>query len=124
MIAKYDAGAGKITVTGKGEKQYPFVFRHDIGRVVAKTLSEPARFKDAWVVTPAHWISGNELAQLIQETTGRRDLAVEHVEPSAKTPVILFLEQTGGNVFDRSLEAKDLGLQFEDFVEYAKSWVR
>lgn len=122
VIAKYDPNAGKIVVTGKGETRYPFVFRYDIGRAISRTLKAPSSdYKDSWVVIPAHWTSGNELAELIQRITGR-NLPVEHVKPTEKTPVILFLENTGGNVFDRSLEAKDLGLEQRDFTEYVRSW--
>ncbi|KAL1979973.1 hypothetical protein VTN96DRAFT_4858 [Rasamsonia emersonii] len=122
LMVQWDLEQGTIRVVGKGTTAYPFVFRHDIGRAIAQTLKAPAdTYRDTWVLLASGWASGNEIAQWVEEAAGKK-LAVEHVEPSAATPIISLLEKTGRNVFDRSL-ATDLGLEWGDLRAYVRGLV-
>lgn len=69
------------------------------------------------------WASGNQLAQWIEDAAGKK-LTIEHVEPDASTPIISLLEKTGGNVFQRGIETKGLGIEWGDFEAYVKSLVK
>lgn len=124
LMTKIDLSTSTLKVVGKGTTEYPFVFRHDIGRAIAQTLKAPPEtYKDSWVVLASAWASGNQLAQWIEEAAGKK-LTIEHVEPDASTPIISLLEKTGGNVFQRGIETKGLGTEWGDFEAYVKSLVK
>jgi nucleoside-diphosphate-sugar epimerase len=124
-MVQWDLDQGIIRVVGKGTTAYPFVFRHDIGRAIAQTLKAPAAtYKDTWVLLASGWVSGNEIAEWVQEAAARKKLVVEHVEPNAQsTPIVALLENSGRNVFDRKLTT-ELGVQWGDLKAYVTGLVR
>lgn len=123
-FAKWDLAAGTVQISGQGVVKYPFVVRHDIGRVLAHTLKNPAQYKNKWLVLANDWLSAKDIAQIASETAGK-ELKVEYTEADEKkTPVIYLLEKKGGNVFDPNLQTKDLPLELVDLKAYVKTLVK
>lgn len=120
-LVKWDLATSTAKITGKGETKYPFVLRSDIGRVLAETFRNPAEYKNRWLALANDWLSGKDIVALVEEATDKT-LTVEHVEADpAKTPVIFFLEKKDGNVFDPSLQTKNLPVGLTDFKTHVKS---
>lgn len=60
-----------VQISGQGETKYPFVVRHDIGRVLAHTLKNPAEFENQWLEL------ANDIAQITSDTAASKELKVE-----------------------------------------------
>ncbi|KAH8692347.1 hypothetical protein BGW36DRAFT_410779 [Talaromyces proteolyticus] len=120
-VASLSTDSSVINVSGNGKTRYPFVFRHDLGRILAYTFKHPKEYKDVWLAIANEWLSGDDIAQIIQEASGK-NLHIKHIEADEKkAPVIYLLERNGGNVFDPAIQTKDIPISLVDLRAHIRN---
>lgn len=113
-----DSESATITVGGSGQKIYPFTLQYDVGRALAETFKNPAKYKDSWILLANNWLSLDDIAVHIQQQSQGK-WTIRHIDLDDRTPVLKLFEESDENVFDRSQQT-NLPIELCDIKDQVK----